>query len=221
LNASGVATITPNLDAGVSYNIVAMYSGDADHSTSSSPTIPVSGTPTLFSLGVNPSSVTMATSQNATVTVNVNSNGTFADTIGLGCASLPAGVFCHFSSPSVKLTADSSASVQLTIDTNNPLSGGSSAMNSSPGNSKFSLAGLFLPFSALFGFVFWRLRRRNAGIFSMAMVLLLSAAALLATGCNSYSVNTAAPGNYVIQVTGTGASTNAQQYQNVSLTITK
>ncbi|MGA2755506.1 MAG: Ig-like domain repeat protein [Terracidiphilus sp.] len=221
LNASGVATITPNLTAGVNYNIVAMYSGDADHSTSSSPTIPVSGTPTLFSLGVNPSSVTMATSQNATVTVNVNSNGTFADTIGLGCASLPAGVFCHFSSPSVKLTADSSASVQLTIDTNNPLSGGSSAMNSSPGNSKFSLAGLFLPFSALFGFVFWRLRRRNAGIFSMAMVLLLSAAALLATGCNSYSVNTAAPGNYVIQVTGTGASTNAQQYQNVSLTITK
>jgi hypothetical protein len=221
LNASGVATITPNLTAGVSYNIVAMYSGDVDHSPSSSPTIPVSGTPTLFSLGVKPSSVTMATSQNATVTVNLNSNGTFADTIGLGCASLPAGVFCHFSSPTVKLTAEGSASVQLTIDTNNPLSGGSSAMNFSPGNSKFSLAGLFLPFSVLFGFVFWRLRRRNAGIFSMAMVLLLSGAALLATGCNSYSVNTAAPGNYVIQVTGTCASTNAQQYQNVSLSITK
>ena len=226
LNASGVATITPNLTAGVSYNIVAMYGGDVDHSPSSSPTIPVSGTPTLFSLGVKPSSVTMATSQNATVTVNLNSNGTFADTIGLGCASLPAGVFCHFSSPSVKLTANGSASAQLTIDTNNPLSEGSSAMNSSPINSpqvtsKFSLAGLFLPVSVLFGFVFWRLRRRNARAFSMAMVLLLSAAALVATGCNSYSVNTAAPGNYVIQVTGTGASTNAQEYQNISLTITK
>jgi hypothetical protein len=94
-------------------------------------------------------------------------------------------------------------------------------MNSSPGNSKFSLAGLFLPFSVLFGFVFWRLRRRNAGIFTMSLILLLSAAALLATGCNSYSVNTVAPGNYVIQVTGTGASTNAQEYQNVSLSITK
>ncbi len=226
LNASGVATITPNLTAGVSYNIVAMYSGDVDHSPSSSPTIPVSGTPTLFSLGVNPASVTMATSQNATVTVNLKSNGTFADTVGLGCASLPTGVFCHFSSSSVKLAASGSASVQLTIDTNNPLSGGSSAMNSSPinsaqGNSKLSLAGLFLPVSLLFGFVFWRLRRRNAGVFTMSLILLLSAAALLATGCNSYSVNTAAPGNYVIQVTGTGASTNAQQYQDVSLTITK
>ncbi len=221
LNASGVATITPNLTAGANYNIVAMYTGDADHSPSSSPAIPVSGTPALFSLGVNPSSVTMATSQNATVSVNLNSNGTFADTIGLGCASLPAGVFCHFSSPSVKLTADGSASVQLTIDTNNPLSGGSSAMNRPAGGPKFSLAGLFLPISVFFGFVFWRLRRRNARMLTMAMALVLSSAALLATGCSSFTVNTAAPGNYVIQVTGTGASTNAQQYQSLSLTITK
>jgi hypothetical protein len=121
----------------------------------------------------------------------------------------------------VKLTAGSTASVQLTIDTNNPLSGGSSAMNRPAGGSKFSLAGLFLPFSVLFGFVFWRLRRKSAGIFTMALVMVLSAAALLATGCSSYSANTATPGNYVIQVTGTGATSDVEQYQNVSLTITK
>ena len=221
LDASGVATLTPNLTGGVNYSIIATYSGDADHSPSSSPVIPVSGTPTLFTLGVNPASVTMATSQNATVTVNLNSNGTFTDTIGLGCASLPVGVFCHFSSPSAKLTPGGFASVQLTIDTNNPLGGGSSAMNRPAGASRFSLAGLFLPFSVLFGFVFWRLRRRSAGILTTAMVMVLSAAALLATGCSSYSVSTATPGNYVIQVTGTGATTDVQQYQNVSLTITK
>ena len=94
-------------------------------------------------------------------------------------------------------------------------------MNRPAGSSEVSLAGLFLPFSALFGFVFWRLRKRSAGIFTTAMVLVLSAAALLATGCSSYSTNTAAPGNYVIQVTGTGATSDVQQYQNVSLTITK
>jgi large repetitive protein len=221
VDASGVAVLTPNFTAGVNYNIIAMYGGDTDHSPSTSPAISVSGTPTLFSLGVTPSSVTMATSQNATVTVNLSSNGSFADTIGLGCASLPAGVFCHFSNPSVKLTAGSLASVQLTIDTNNPLSGGSSAMNRPAGNSKFALAGLFLPFSLFFGFVFWQLRRRNAKFLTMAVALMLSAAALLATGCSSFSVNTAAPGNYVIQVTGTGANTNAEQFQNVSLTITK
>jgi hypothetical protein len=221
LDASGVATLVPNLTPSVNYSVVAMYSGDVDHSPSSSSVVTVSGTPTLFSIGVNPSSVTMATSQNVTVAVNLNSNGSFADTIGLGCASLPAGVFCHFSSPSAKLTPDGSASVQLTIDTNNPLSGGSSAMNIKPNTSKFSLAGLFLPFSLFFGFVFLRLRRRSATFLSTAMLLLLSAAALLATGCNSFSTSTAAPGTYMIQVTGTGANTSVEQYQNVSLTITK
>jgi hypothetical protein len=198
-----------------------MYSGDVDHSPSSSPAVSITGTPTMFTLGVNPSSVTMATSQNATVTVNLTSNGSFADTIGLGCASLPAGVFCHFSSPSAKLAADGSASVQLTIDTNNPLSGGTSAMNTQPKMTKFSLAGLFLPFSLFFGFVFWRLRRRSATFLSTALLLLLSAAAFLVTGCNSFSMSTAAPGTYMIQVTGTGANTSVEQYQNVSLTITK
>ena len=221
LNSSGVATLTPNLTGGVNYNIVANYAGDADHSPSSSPSVSVSGTPTLYTLSVSPASVTMQTSQNATVNVNLTSNGTFTDTIGLGCASLPAGVFCHFSDPAVKLNPGATVSVQLTIDTNNPLGGGSSAMNRPAGGSKFSLAGLFLPLSALFGFIFWRLRRRASGILTTAMVLVLSAAALLATGCSSYSTNSATPGNYTIQVTGTGAATDVQQYQNVSLTITK
>jgi uncharacterized protein YceK len=94
-------------------------------------------------------------------------------------------------------------------------------MNHPAGGSRVSLAGLFLPLSALFGFLFWRLRKRSAGIFITAMVLVLSAATLLCSGCSSYSTNTATPGNYVIQVTGTGATTDVQQYQNVSLTITK
>lgn len=221
LDASGVATLTPNLTGGVNYSIIANYSGDADHSPSSSPAFAVSGTPTLFTLGVVPGSVTMATSQNATVTVNLTSNGTFSDTIGLGCGSLPAGVFCHFSNPSMKLMAGGIASVQLTIDTNNPLGGGSSAMNRQAGGSKVSLAGMFLPLSVLFGFVFWRLRRRSAGLLTAAMILVLSAGALLATGCSSYSESTATPGTYVIQVTGTGAASDVQQYQNVLLTITK
>ncbi len=163
----------------------------------------------------------METSQNATITINLSSNGSFTDSIGLGCASLPAGVTCHFSSPSVTLPANGEASAQLTIDTNNPLSGGTSAMNGRTGSRKVSMAGLFLPLSLFFGWIFWRLRRRNAGVLTMALVLVLSGAALLATGCNSYSVNTAAPGNYIIQVTGTGANSNVVHYQNVTLDITK
>jgi hypothetical protein len=221
LDSTGVATLTPNLSSGVNYSIVAVYSGDVDHSPSTSSTLTVSGIAYGFNLSVTPSSVTVPTSQNITVTVNLGSITGFTDSIGLGCASLPAGVNCHFSPISVSLPANGIASAQLTIDTNNPLGGGASAMNSGTGSRKVSLAGLFLPLSLFFGWIFWRLRRRNASILTMALVLVLLAASLVATGCNSFSQSTAAPGTYVIQVTGTGTNSDVVHYQNVTLVITQ
>ena len=55
----------------------------------------------------------------------------------------------------------------------------------------------------------------------MALVLLLSAASLVAAGCNGFSQNTAAPGTYVIQVSGTGTNSDVVHYQNVTLVITQ
>ena len=221
LDSTGAATLTPNLTSGVNYSIDAVYSGDPDHSASTSQTLTVSGTPVGFGVSVTPATVTMATSQNATVTVTLTSYANFTDTIGLGCASLPAAVNCHFAAISLKLPAGGTVSTQLTIDTNNPLSGGSTAMNRRPGGGKFSLAGLFLPLSLGFGCIFWRLRRRNAQLLTMALVLILTTAAFVATGCNSFSQTTAAPGTYVIQVTGTGTTSDLVHYQNVTLDITK
>ena len=94
-------------------------------------------------------------------------------------------------------------------------------MNSRTGSRKAALAGLFLPLSLFFGWIFWRLRRRNASILTMALVLVLLAASFVATGCNSFTQNTAAPGTYVIQVTGTGVDSNVVHYQNVTLNITQ
>jgi hypothetical protein len=163
----------------------------------------------------------MASSQNATVTVTLTSNANFTGTIGLGCSSLPVAVNCHFAAISLNLPAGGSVSTQLTIDTNNPLSGGSSAMNRRPGAGRFSLAGLLLPLSLGFGFIFWRWRRRNAQVFTMLLVLILTAAAFVATGCGGFSQATAAPGTYVIQVTGTNTAGDVVHYQNVTLDITK
>jgi len=218
LDSSGVATLTPNLALGT-YTIVAVYSGDVLHSPSTSQPVTISGTATGFNLAVTPASVTMAATQNATVTVTLTSSNGFADTIGLGCASLPAGVTCHFSSPSVSLAANGVATAQLQIDTNSPLTGGSSAMNSHGGSGGAYLAGLFLPFSVFFGWIFWRLRKRQ--ILTAVLILVLSAAAMVATGCSGFSSNSAAPGTYVIQVTGTGANSNVIHYQNVTLIVTK
>jgi sugar lactone lactonase YvrE len=220
LDSSGVATLTPELSSGV-YSIVAAYSGDAQHSPSTSQAIQVSTVATGFDLIVTPASVTMATTKNATVNVALTSISGFTDTIGLGCASLPAGITCHFSSINAVLAANGVQHVQLTIDTNNPLGGGATAMNSHAGNPGAYLAGLLLPFSVFFGWSLWRFRKRHATVLGTVLLLLLSGAALLATGCGGVTSSSAAPGTYVIQVTGTGANSDVIHYQNVTLTITK
>jgi hypothetical protein len=220
LDSSGIATLVPALATGT-YNVIATYSGDAQHSPSTSQAVQVSATATGFNLTVTPASLSMASTQDATVTVALTSTNGFTDTIGLGCASLPAGVTCHFSSTSAALKPDSGQSVQLTIDTNDPLSGGDSVMNSHTGKQDTYLAGVLLPFSLFFGWTLWHFRKRHATLLGTILVLLLSGAAMLATGCSGMTSSSAAPGTYVIQVTGTGASSNIIHYQNVTLTITK
>src|SRR5208337_3992287 len=83
LDASGVATLVPSLSSG-NHSIVAVYSGDATHSPSTSQQISVTGTGGTFSVGINPPTVNIKTSQNLTMTVTVTSSNGFADTIGLG-----------------------------------------------------------------------------------------------------------------------------------------
>ncbi len=220
VSSNGIATLVPNLTAGASYSITASYSGDIAHKPSASQPVTISGTATDFDVTINPSAVTMKTTQNATVTVNLESVGGFSDTIGLGCASLPPGVNCHFSSINVKLPANGTVSAQLTIDTNNPLSGGTTAMNSTRKGSA-EMAGIFLPIGVFFGWLFWRLRRRNAAVGSLLLVLALSAGALFATGCSGLSMGSAAPGTYTIQIVGTGTNSNVVHYQSETVTITK
>jgi hypothetical protein len=220
LDSSGVVTLTPNLPAGT-YSVVASYGGDATHAPSQSSPVSISGAPAGFSMTVTPPKLTLKTSENGTVTVSLTSQSGFTDTIGLGCASLPAGVTCIFSSPSVNLGANATVTAQLTIDTNTPMGGGASAMNDrTSGKGGISMAGLFLPLSAFFGFIFWRLRRRGSAALTMVLVMALSTAALLATGCSGYSSTKAAPGTYTIQVTGTGTQSDVIHYQNVTLDIT-
>ena len=220
LNSDGVATLTPNLNAG-SYTIVASYGGDSIHSPSQSTAIKITSSGTSFGLTVTPSTISIPTGQNATVTVMLTSVSGFTDTIGLGCGSLPAGVNCHFSNIAVPLPANGTATAQLTIDTNNPLGGGSTAMNRKPERRSFEMAGLFLPFSLFLGWILWSFRKRHAGVLSTVLVLVLSAAALLATGCIGFTQNSAKAGTYTMQVVGVGQNSDVTQYQNVTLTITQ
>jgi hypothetical protein len=219
LDSNGVASISPNLPTGT-FPVVASYGGDATHAPSQSAPVSVTGSPAQFSLTLTPATLSMTVAENSTITVNVTSVGGFTDTVALGCAALPAGVTCTFANPSVKLTANGTSTSQLTIDTNSPLSGGPAAMNAGKGRG-FSLAGVFLPFGVIFGFAFFRLRRRSASLLTMALVAVLSLGALMATGCNSFGASTVTPGNYTVEITGTGSQSNTIHYAILTLNITK
>jgi hypothetical protein len=209
-----------NLAAGT-YVIEAVYSGDATHLGSTSLPITVTTNPVGFTLTVTPTTVSLKTSQHAQLGLIVTSEGGFTDTVALGCLGLPVGVNCHFSSPTVMLAANGTSAAQLTIDTNSPLSGGSTAMNRRVGSGGAMLAGVLFPFSILFGWIFRRQRKRLASAFTVLLLIALSAVALVTTGCSGISTTSAAPGTYTIQVVASGITTGVVETQNVSLTITK
>jgi hypothetical protein len=119
------------------------------------------------------------------------------------------------------LAANATQTIQLTLDTDNPLGGGgSTSRNTATRAASVWLAGLTLPITAFFGIVFWRLRRRSRFFSRTVPFLLLAAGALLFNGCGGFSQISAEAGAYTIQVTGTGTNSNIVHYQNVSLTVT-
>ena len=201
--------------------ITATYAGDDYNTAAQSPVLNEVVTLQAFGLTVAPAALSLKTSTRGTVTVNVTSVGGYSDTISFGCGALPAMVNCEFSPISVTLPAGGTASVQLTIDTNNPLSGGASAMNGRAGMGSASLAGLLLPIGGFFGWLLWRQRRRGFGLLTVVLAAGFSAAALTATGCSGISMNSAAPGTYTIQVSGTASTSYFTRHQDVALTITQ
>ena len=95
------------------------------------------------------------------MTVTLQSNNGYADSIGLGCGTLPMGITCHFESNTVDLKGGGTSSIHLTVDTSTPLGAGATAMNSARGPRGLFLAGLFLPGGLLFGWVTIRLMDRS------------------------------------------------------------
>ncbi len=219
INTSGVANFVPSPFSGTE-TVTASYGGDSIHGTSVSLPIQVTGVPVGFIINVAPSALTIRTGKNATVSVALTSISGFSDTIGLGCAALPAVVTCHFSASSVALAANGTQTIQLTLETGNSVaSGGTTPRNAVPRAGSVWLAGLSLPVAAFFGIVIWRLRRRNSLFARAVPFLLLTAGAMTLNGCG-FSQITAA-GLYSIQVTGTGVNSEIVHYQDVALTVTQ
>ncbi|MFZ0692394.1 MAG: Ig-like domain repeat protein [Acidobacteriaceae bacterium] len=220
VGVNGTATLTINPPAG-SYSITAHYSGDALNapSVSNAVTVTVSQA-TEFTIALNPTNLSIPTTQSAALTINLGSQDGFTDKIALGCGSLPYSVTCNFATNDITLNSNGQASVQLTVDTNSPLASGSQSKNEMPFSGNGVLACMF-PGAALFGFAFWRFRKNAAALRVLAVLAMLTGTTFLMAGCGGFTTNSAKPGSYVIQVTATGEQTGVTHVANLTVTVTQ
>lgn len=217
IDATGVATLTIFLQNNTQ-NIVASYGGDAAYAASSSLATTVSGgVATQFTFQISPTSITLQSKQRSTVNLSLVSLNGFADTLQFGCAGLPSAATCTFSKPQVALAANGSGTIQLTVDTGDPLGAGSEASVVRRGNSTALLC--FVPGTFLLGIVF--VRRRRLGLPRLLLTLLAVGTILGASGCNGLSINGTPPGTYAFKVVVSGQGTGATQTQDVTLTVTQ
>jgi len=218
VDGTGVATLTIVLQSATE-TLYAIYSGDTAYATSTSPSVTVGGgQATQFTLSLDPPSMTLQSKQHSVATLTMNSIQNFADTLQLGCVGLPTAASCTFSSTTAKLVAGGTTTVQITVDTGNPLgSGAESASNIRKQTSSVMLC--FLPVGLLAGLALFRSRRRSLP----ALLLLLCAIAVTfgATGCAGLQINGTPAGTYTFKVTAVGQQTGVSAAQVMTLTVTQ
>ena len=217
IDTSGAATINITLDANITENIVATYNGDASYASSASLATSVTGGPaTQFTLTLNPSSVTIQSKQHTVIQVSVASINNFTDTLLFGCLGLPFAATCTFSSVQTNLASQGTTTVQLTIDTGDPLGAGALAGLNRSRNSNLLLC--FLPGCVFAGFALFR--RRRASLQGLLLLIVAIAITLSASGCAGLQVNGTPAGSYTFKVTASGQNTGATESQVMNLTVT-
>jgi sugar lactone lactonase YvrE len=218
VDASGVATMTVFVPSG-SESIVASYSGDSAYAPSASLVTSITGSPaTQFTLQIDPPTMTVQTKQHGVVNITITSITGFTDNMQFGCLGLPFAATCTFSSTQMVLPANGKQSLQLTIDTGDPLGAGATASNTRTSGSNVLLC--FLPGSLLVGFLLFR-RKRSLPMLGIIVLVLGMGAMLSATGCAGLQINGTPAGTYTFKVAATGTQTGASSSQTMTLTVTQ
>jgi large repetitive protein len=216
---NGVATLTA-ATAQPTPLVTANYAGDVNYAASQSAPTPIAGSLTApFSLAASPPSISVATHQHATITINIASIQGFTDTIALGCLGLPNSGTCTFTPSQVKLSANGTATASVVVDTGNPLGAG-------PGTSALLAyrRGSFLcclPLGLLAGL----LRRKEGRTLRCTLLVVFWVVAVAVTfglaGCSGLSTNGTAPGSYTFKIVGTGQSSGISETQTIIMVVTQ
>ncbi|MFC6646386.1 Ig-like domain repeat protein [Granulicella cerasi] len=212
VDSTGVATMTLAVGSG-SQTVTASYSGDASYAASTSGPTVVSGTTTApFTVALNPSTYAMTSGQHEAGSVSVTSVAPFADTLEFGCLGLPSYATCTFSKTTTDITSGGTVSVQLTVDTGDPLGAGASA------NASKSTAFAWMPCGTLALAILFGLRRRKRLASLLLLVFTLATMGVM-TGCGGISQKTTPAGNYTFQVVVRGKNTGNAVTQTVTLNV--
>ncbi len=217
VDTTGVATLTILLqNSAGSENIVANYAGDSVYAGSNSASTTVqAGLATQFTLTIDPARVSIVSKQHTIIQLSLSSIKGFSDKIQLGCLGLPFAATCTFSVPQTDLASNGTETVQLTLDTGNPL--GIDAQASVRGERRNATAFLCLLPAALLASFFGRRRRLSALLVMIGAITLTFAL----SGCEGLQGSGTPPGTYTFKITASGQGTGATQSQAVTLTVTQ
>jgi hypothetical protein len=117
LNGIGQATFTTSSLSAGSHSITGQYGGDANYSGSTSSVLAQSAGTPGFSLGVNPTTVSLTPGQTGTATVSVTPSLGFSQPVSFSCSGLPAASSCSFSPASVTPSGSNAVTTTLAVAT--------------------------------------------------------------------------------------------------------
>ncbi len=177
-----------------------------------------SGTAPQFILAVSNQNVAVKTGDRVVVNVTVASVKGFNDMLKFGCAGLPYATTCTFSQTATQLAAGGSGSLQLTIDTGNPLGEGTAASASASAVRRLGEPWCSAVHCACSVSAVLRTQTQAA---TACGVALLCAATLGIAGCAGLTMSSTPPGSYTFQVTALGQGTGATEAQTVTLKVTQ
>jgi pectin methylesterase-like acyl-CoA thioesterase/sugar lactone lactonase YvrE len=222
LSSSGTATFTTSFKTVGTSVIMAVYSGDASFSGSTSTSATVTTVSPTLTITANPAALTIAAGSSGSTTLSFTPTGNYQGTASLTCAGLPANSSCSLT-PSL-ITFSGNNAVQtgvLTIRTNVPVGRLElSTPGSRPGT---TLAGIFLlPGFFLVG-VFAARRKALRGVGSQLLLLLLTFGCIAgAIGCgSSQPISPAGTSTVILLINTTGPGGPTSQPFALSVTITQ
>ena len=223
VSSAGAATLIFSPTA-PSYSVIATYKGDPSYSGSVSTAYALTaGSTSTFTISTNPSELTLASGAHESLTLTLNSPSGFGDTLSFGCIDLPADATCTFPESEVALAAHGTATVQVIVDTGNPLGSGrataSQARLKPQANRSVVSASVLAPLAALFGLLLWRSRARLS-LPSLLLLLLCTAAGLGLSGCGTPLNSAKTPaGSYKVRIVAAGTGTGVSQFATITVTV--